>query len=969
MWLSFTRPEYLLLLPAALWLLWRLARGSYADLRGRRRALAWAVRVVIITALVFALAGAQFVKRSKGNTTVFALDASYSISQPERARALAFIQEALKHKRPNERAAMVVFGREAVVESENLRPQEKVQVTSTPAPTHSDIASALRLSLGLITPGTAGRVVLLSDGNENVGSAVQETLLAQASKVPVDVVPLQARSARDVLVKEVSAPADARRGEPFPLRVTLQSTEPAQGRLTVLADGNPILRRNVTIAAGTTSLRLPVMLEQPGLAKLEVLVESGEDASQENNRGIAFSRVRGKPRVLVVAGDRSDASELSPSLQAQDVVVTAGGGELVPTSPADLDRYDSIVLASFPAYGMTDRQMTMLRDGVRDLGVGLGMIGGEFSFGAGGYYRSPIEEALPVTMDLKKHRVFPASAIILVIDTSGSMAMPEDGVEKVQLAAEAACAVVDLLQPQDSVGVVASDPRPTMICDLRQVGNKSSVKSDIRSLRAMGGGIAVFPSMGAAYNVLKNYKAPVRHMIVLADGSDCDEQAGSVPLAALMASQKMTVTTIAFGDGPHVPFLKDVAAAGRGNFYLTARARDLKKILTRETLTIAKSVLVEERFTPRVAEMTEVTGGIDWGSTPPLLGYDATSPKSLAHVPLLTHKDDPLFAHWQYGLGRSIAFTSDAKAHWAAYWLGWSEFPRFWSQAVRWSLRQQDTGVLHPQVVQAGDKARVTIEATTEKGQYIDGLEIAAHVNQPGGERAEVPLTQVGPGKYEGLVPAPDSGSYVVGLHATGPGGFEANQTFGFAVPYPPDLADTSTNTPFLQGLAEQTGGAVLDRPEAAFAPPAVIPHTAIDIWRALLWLAALLLPFDVAVRRLVIAQEDLEPFRQVVRSFLARLRPAAAPRPQTVTTGRLLDVKRSLQPRFQREETPAVQNAEAPAPSQAPPPAEPTPAAPPEPTPRAPAPAAARAASSSEERGSTTGRLLARKRERKGSL
>jgi hypothetical protein len=158
----------------------------------------------------------------------------------------------------------------------------------------------------------------------------------------------------------------------------------------------------------------------------------------------------------------------------------------------------------------------------------------------------------------------------------------------------------------------------------------------------------------------------------------------------------------------------------------------------------------------------------------------------------------------------------------------------------------------------------------------------------------------------------------------------------------------------------------VLDTPEAAFAPPSAIPHTAIDIWRALLWLAAVLLPFDVAVRRLVIAQEDLEPFRQVVRSFLARFRPAAAPRPQPVTTGRLLDVKRSLQPRFQREEAPAVQNAEAPPPSQAPPPAEPTPPSE-EPTPRVPEPAAARASSSSEEGGSTAGRLLAKKRARKG--
>ena len=909
MWLSFARPEYLLLLPLVLWLLWRAAGVSYADLRGRRRTAAWAVRIAILVCLLLAVAGAQFVRRSKHSMVVFALDASASVPESERKRALDFIKESLKHRRAGDRAALVVFGHDAVVESESLTGPDNVQITSTPATTHTDIASALRLSLGVLSPEASGRIVLLSDGNENVGSAAQETLLAQANKVPVEVVPLQTRSARDVVVREVSIPAHARRGEPFPLRATIEATQPTDAVLTVLADDKPIVRRAVTLAAGRSSLRIPVALQDTGFTKLDVLVESKAEECRENDRGTGFVRIKAKPRVLVVAANPTEAADLARGLSTQDIEVTVGGGAQLPTNVADLDKYDSVMLVNYPAYGMTERQMTMLRDATRDLGIGLGMVGGEYSFGAGGYYRSPIEEALPVTMDLKKDRSFPASAILIIIDTSGSMGMIEDGVEKIQLAAESACTTVDLLQAYDTVGVMASDPAPTMVAELHRVENKARIKSDIRSLRAGGGGIYCFPSLSLAYDAMRKLNVPVRHVIMLADGGDCDEPNGCVELAALMSREKISVTTIAFGNGKDVPFLKQVAAAGRGNFYLTDKARDLKKIFTRETLTIAKNVLVEERFQPRLAETTEVIEGVDWGATPPLLGYVATSPKGLAHVPLVSHKDDPLLAHWQYGLGKSIAFTSDATAHWAAHWLSWPEYPKFWSQTVRWSLRQESSGALHPTVESSGDRAHVVVDATTESGAYLDGLELTAHVNQPDGGRAEVPLTQTGPGRYEVTVPAPASGSYMVGLEASGAGGFRAQQTFGFAIPYPPDLADTKQNAPFLTGLAEQTGGKLLTKPEEVFAPPTVTPRVPVDIWRGLLWLAALLLPLDVAIRRLIIQREDLAPFLELASALRRRfhLRRAPAVQPGTDLTGRLLEVKRAARPQREQEELPEV--------------------------------------------------------------
>ncbi len=904
MWLSFSRPAYLLLLPVAGGLLWWSGRVSYADLSGARRWAAWALRAVIVAAMIFALAGAQLVKRSKELVVVFALDGSFSVPAEERSRGLEFIQASLSHRRPVDRAALVVFGREAAVESERLRARERIEIASRPDPGHTDIAGGLRLALGLLPPEAAGRVVLLSDGNENIGSVTPEVLLARANGVPVDVVPLRTRRARDVLVREVRAPSQARRDEPFPVNVTVEATQPSEATLTVLVDDQPVDKLPVTLAAGVSALKIPLSLPESGFHEVEVLLESDAQACPENDRGAAFVRIKGEPHLLLLDTNPADALALARRLETQDISVDAAGPQAVPTNTADLERYDAVYLSNLPAYMMTDHQMEMLRDATRDRGIGLGMIGGEFSFGAGGYYRTPVEEALPVDMDVTKNRVFPGSAVLMVMDTSGSMGAIEDGREKIELAAEAACAVVDLLQPYDSVGLIASDPRPTSVCELRRVSNKNLVKRDIRSVRAGGGGIACYPSLSAAYNVLQGTKSPIRHIILLADGSDCDEQPGCVPLVAQMAKERITVTAIAFGDGPHVPFLKEVAATGDGQFYLTEMARDLKKIFTRETLTVAKSVLVEEAFRPALADSTAPISGLDWSAAPPLLGYVATSPKSLARVPLLSHKEDPVFAHWQYGLGRSIAFTSDAKPHWAAHWLGWDGFSKFWGQTVRWSLRNLTSDVLYPKVERQGDQARIVVDAVAPDGSLINGLTIRGTANGPSGRREEVALSQVAPGRYETVVAAADSGAYVLGLSASGPAGVSAQQTFGFEVGYPPDFAETQTQEAFLLGIAGQTGGRLLDDPSGVFMPPTVTPRAPIDIWRSLLWLAVLLLPLDVAVRRLVVRREDLELFTRPVVEAAARIRRRRAARAvaREEHMGRLLARKKAVRARSDAE-------------------------------------------------------------------
>lgn len=894
--IGFTQPEWLVALPALLAALWWGARGSYAGLRGWRLGGAWAIRVAIVLLLVLALAGAQIVRPAEEMTVVFAVDDSYSVAPGERERALAVVQAALEERGPGQRAAMVVFGGDAMVESETLQQPEEVAISAQVDGGHTDIEAGLRLALGLIPPDRAGRVVLVSDGNENLGEVAEQLLAAEAGRVVVDVLPLRTRSQHDALVADVRVPDEARREEPFQVHVDVHASDLADAELTVMVDNEPVESRSLALSAGSQTLSIPISLSEPGFHRVDVVLEGAGDQVKENDLGTGFVRIRGEPRVLVVDTRPDEAQALERALQLQEIEVKVGGPASMPVSAADLEAWDAVFLSDFPSYMMSHRQMEMLRDATRDRGIGLGMIGGEFGFGAGGYYQSPVEEALPVSMDVTKQRVFPSAAVLIVMDTSGSMGMMEDGYQKIELAAEAGATIVDLLQPYDSVGFIASDPAPTEVAPLRKLSDREAIKADIRSVRAGGGGIAVYPSLEAAYGVLRHDESPVRHIILLADGSDCDQQQGSIPLVRQMASEKITVTSVAFGGGPHVPFLQDVAAAGNGQYYLTERARDLKGIFTREALKVTKSVLVEETFRAQPADSSELTSGFDWSGAPPLMGYVATSQKGLARTPLVSHKTDPILAHWQFGLGRTVAFTSDAKAHWAARWLQWPEFTRFWGQTVRWVLRRPGSELLHPRVERGPEGSTLVVEAFGEDGAPINGLEVSATLNLPGGGSEDLSLPQAGPGRYEAPVDAREAGAYVAGVVARGPEDFEAERTMGFAVPYPPDYADVAADEDLLRRAAAQTGGRFIEHPGDVWAPPATFPHTRTDIWRLLLWAAALLLPLDVAIRRLMIRAEDLAPVWEFIPEFFGLydvdLKPELEEPEETV--GHLLQTRRA---------------------------------------------------------------------------
>jgi len=885
---AFTHPWYIALLPALTALFWWAARGSLAGLSRKRRRVALGLRMSAVALLVMALAGLQAVYRTRATGVVFVLDVSRSLPPEATQRGLAYVARAMKQMRPDDRAALVVFGGEPSLECSAAARPNITTIHSRPPADDTDIAAALRLALAVLPERCAKRIVLLSDGVETRGDALDQALSAQAMGVEVSSVVLSGTPKQEVMLEEAWAPGQVRSGEPFDVRVVASATGEASAVLRVYRDGVPVEARAARLAPGKNVFALTERVQEPGLHRYEVLIKAERDTYPENNRGLAFCAVRGKPRLLYVEGDPGMATPLRKALAERDIAVDVVGLGGAPKTAADMAAYDAVLFSEVPATALAPEQMTLIKRSVSDLGVGFGMLGGEYGFGAGGYFKTPIEETLPVNMSIRKYRVMPMAAVVLVMDTSGSTGMPQGGLPKIRLEAEAAIITLDALQDRDQLAAIVSGEGVTLIAPMRYAAHRAAIARDLSRMESGGGGIFCRPSLELAYNLLEKTEARTKHVIMLADAADCDEQAGCVPMAAAAFRKGITTTAVGFGQrgDPDVGFLMALAAAGGGGFYLASSGYQLPRIFTRDVLLSSRSLLVEDPFVPRPRQH-ETIAGINWQRTPPLLGYVATSPKPLASVPLETPQGDPLFAIWRCGLGRSIAFTSDAKAHWGARWLAWDGYGKFWPQAIRWMMRLREETGLRPTVKIERGEGTVSVEALTADGRFRDFLALKANIVAPDAKATSVEMRQTAPGHYEAKFVASGVGQYVVTVAEKG----AAAGTVGAALPFPAEYRRLEPDLHLLSELARRTGGTLNLKPEQAFrpGPPTRYPQ---DLWYWLLLASLVLWPLDIAVRRLVISWAQVA---EATRALRAKVRMGQQPEVAPAPTGRLLERTRSV--------------------------------------------------------------------------
>jgi Ca-activated chloride channel family protein len=874
--MTFSQPIYLLLIiPILAWTVWLglRMRGSVPA----RRITAIAVRSAVLLLLVFALAGLQAVRQNHGIATVFVLDRSASMSGSETANAEHFVGKALEAQGPSDESGLIVFGKDPVIDTETGGLKTLDRIYAAPDPSATDIAAAIRLATATMPEGMAKRIVVLSDGNETSGDATDAADAASADGIQIDAAPIFTgeRQRSEVLVKNIDGPAEVTKGEPFELRVIAQSTGPSNGVLHVDRNGVPTAAIPVELNKGPNVIAVSQTVEAPGFYRYRATLDVNNDTDPRNNIGMTYVSVRGRPRVLLIEEQPGTAEALETALKPHDidVVRTDPGG--IPTKASDLQSYDALILSDVDAEDITDSQMTMIQSAVRDSGLGFGMIGGDHSFLPGGYYETPIADILPVDLNIRQRKTFPSTCIEIVVDASGSMSMPEDGQEKIKIAGTAAAAMVRMMSPNDLVGVAGSTDDIRFVAPIQRAVNKEEIARECGTLEAGGGGIYIEPSLEFADRTLTPIKTEVRHLILESDGDDAEQQEGSFELARKMVAQGMTISVIAIGDGKDVGFLRSLAAVGKGYYYLASQAKQLQRLVTQDSSIMSRSAIEDGAFLPKVDPTDEVLRGIDLPSMPALYAYDLTSDRPLARTPMRTDKDDPLLAYWQYGLGTSMAFTSDAQPKWARLWMDWPGFNAFWSQAIRATVRQRSSDQIRTDAHLEGGKGVLEISAFDGRGAAINNLSAKVTVIAPDGSTQTVPVEQSGAGHYTGSFDAAQTGGYIITTAQQANGETKPSITrAGFSVAYPPEYQSIGPNVELLAQISKVTGGEMLDNPVQAFRPSKSPGESVKDLWPGLLLAAALLFVVDIAVRRLAI------PFGEITAplfAFLSRLFPGVA--------------------------------------------------------------------------------------------
>jgi uncharacterized membrane protein/Mg-chelatase subunit ChlD len=954
----FSRPTafwFALLMPWFWWM--HLAGGS--GLAGGRALVALLTRLSVAAIFITLLAEPRAVRKSDTLSVVYALDVSDSMGEKVSDQALSWVMQTVQKKPEKDEAGLVVFGRDAAVELPPRQAFPFETINSRVAKDGSDLAKALSLSAAMLPEGNQGRVVLISDGNETDGAVASQLDELKSRGIAVDVLPIGFAYDKEVWLERLDLPRVVKQGETYEANVLLNSLTAGKGMLRLQENGKVIFEKEVEYTAGKNRYSLPLYLREPGYYEYVATINpaKGDDGWSENNVAVGDLFLRGEGKVLVVIDPQGDARDWEPlvaALKASERIVQVRMSHEFPRDALSLLPYDLVIFPNVPADAFDMMQLQGLKDAVYHQGTGFVMIGGEHSYGPGGYHRSAVEEALPVTMDTTQKKVLPKGALAIILHTCE---FAEGNTWAKRIAKEA----IRVLGSQDEVALLdfewsgGANNGMNWVFPLTPAGQYEKLAMAIN--KAQPGDMPAFePGMKMALGALKTSDASSKHLIVISDG---DPSPPTPETVNGFVAAKISVSMVAINPhgGMDVSIMQSIAQTTGGRYYFPQDPSQLPSIFIKEAKTLKRSMLQNRTFTPLVEFPSPVLKGIE--AVPELKGYVLTTLKPRATMILRAPPQpgeegdmpDPVLATWRFGLGTTAAWTSDLSRVWGAYWVDWDKYNAFVKQLAQETSRVEKKSDLHLRAFANGGTGVVAVEDFAREDSFLD---LTARIAGPRDETLTVPLKQIAPRRYQATFPLWGKGRYQVMAAGTGAAaGKERNEQAlgGFAVPYSSEYLRFRSDPILLKQIAERTGGRLLTANDTdLFHPQRTIRESSRPVFDWFLLALCIIIPLDVGVRRI---QLDWD----LILSWFRPRKTAASGETMGALLQRKAQVKEQIEEQ-RAERPPAV-----------PPPIRPSSA--PGPTTRPPSkpkpPEAKPADEDANLPQSTTERLLARKRKRQG--
>ena len=865
---QFTNPGYLKFL-YALPVFWIVSIFVYRHLPLSKIIVSAFLRSMVFLLVVIVLAGLSGKNESKREiSAVFLVDMSDSITWEGKEWMWNYVKGLSGSLDDKIKKGVVVFGGESKVITPELTEDLELEkllgsITESNISTdRTDIASGIMAAVGIIPEDSSKIVILLTDGNQNLGEVERAALMAAGNDVKVFVAsPPDVQKAGEILIKKVVVPKEINEGEMINIKVVIENRNDraVKGDLTLHNKDAVLKEWDTEFKSGISVFEVPYKSEEKGFIKFNAnldVEDDGLDLDKENNSKFAFVNVTDKTRLLYINGAKNQKMYLPDALEDKTIDVEIKNPDQIPKTLQEYIKYDSIIFSNVSRDSISDEQMTLIEKYVKDYGGGFVMTCGTNITAEGGYSGTKIEEILPVKIiggDPPKKEKKSRLSLILIIDKSGSMLG-----KKMLFAKKASIELLKQLKPSDNFGIVAFDTSPYTIVELKS--NEAAKKEIIRKLSMLNadGGTDIFPAMDMAYRQIRQKNSKVNHVILLSDGNTKSIYYHYNKMITKFQQAHITVSTIALGTWlVNTKLLEDIAKKTKGQFYQISDIIRLPRLIVKDSeFFVSQSDFHEEHFYPQINQESQILKGIYDKQFPPLKGHTIIEAKENVEVPLVTNimgKTDPILADWRYGLGKVVIYASDANARWSSKWINWAMFNKFWSQVVRWSMRDISKANYDIKIKSNDDTVSLQIESSS---LLEDGTKMTVSIISPdyAGNGQDILMKQVAPKRFISELKDVDPGIYNLKISRTRDGKVIDFKTKGLLVPEkivtkPLEYAVQGNNTTQLKNIAEITGGKYNPKKEDI-----TVEEEEIIIFKSLagilIPLALFLFIIDIAVRK-----------------------------------------------------------------------------------------------------------------------
>ena len=773
------------------------------------------LRLAMLSLILLAMCGLAVKLPSRAGTVVVLADRSQSMppdSEAKQKEAIDLIQGAMGN---NVNLAVLSFGRDAAIEQSPQSGKFAGFVNEVHGDA-SDLNGAIEKAMALIPRGAPGRLLMLSDGRwtgkDPSGVAAQAT----ARSIALDYRSMQRDSTNDVAISHIDAPEVVTPGESFMLAVWVRAPVPSEVSFELLRGNQRLAVGTRQVPSGLSRLIFRDKAIRPGTHQYTVRITGTEaDPVPENNSAKILVGIEG-PRPILHITTAAD-SGLARLLQAGGLDIKTAPPAAYHWSLDELSGYSAVLVENVLANEIGLHGMENLAVWVKEAGAGFMMTGGKHAYGPGGYFRSPLEPIMPVSMELRQEHRKLSLAIVVAMDRSGSMSMTVGGGRtKMHLANLATVEVLDMLSPMDEFGVVAVDSSPHIIANLAQVENQSHVRGKILRIGSQGGGIFVYEALSAAAKMLLNAQSGTRHIILFADAADSEQPGRYRELLEECRKANITVSVVGLGTASDVDaeLLRDIARRGVGRSFFTKNAEELPRLFAQDTFVVARSTFIDEPTTVRTTGGMVSLTGRGYQITSPIGGYNLCYIRPDANLAAVTVDEykAPVVAAWQAGIGRVLCYTGEADGAHTGPIAGWGDVGNFLTSLVRWTAGDSGAlpgGMLLTQKVKNGINV-VELHLDPEReGEVFRELPTVTVLRGVVGETPTVDKTELSWTAADTLsVDIPIHGAETVLTTVEVPGGGNISLP-PVCLPYSPEFkpANTESGLATMERLAKVTDG------------------------------------------------------------------------------------------------------------------------------------------------------------------